>query len=47
MKPRLPRGAVLMISLLAMIALLNRASDWWDDTFGPTGTGPRSVQTTR
>jgi hypothetical protein len=47
MKPRLPRGAVLMICLFAIIALLNRASDWWDDTFGPTGTGPRSVQTTK
>lgn len=33
-----------MLVLLCLILLLNRASDWWDDAFGPTGTGPRTAQ---
>lgn len=38
------RGVVLMLSLILLILLLNRCSGWWDDTFGPTSTGPRSAQ---
>ena len=41
------RGLLLMLVLIGLIRLLKRASDWWDDTFGPTGPGPRTVQTTR
>lgn len=43
MSGRLPRGAVLMISLILLIMLLNRASDWWDDAFGPTSVGPKTA----
>ena len=38
------RGAVLMLSLIALIVLLNQCSGWWDETFGPTSTGPRTAQ---
>lgn len=36
------RGAGLMLSLIVLILLLNQCSRLWDETFGPTTTGPRS-----
>lgn len=36
------RGAALMLSFIVLIVLLNQCSGWWDETFGPTSTGPRT-----
>lgn len=34
----------MMLSLIALILLLNQCSGWWDEKFGPTSTGPRTAQ---